>query len=278
MPRLNKVHDEVAAHIYKSTDYDRFENYKGNRILNKHNLGRITASIEEKNMSIDVPITTVRVGDKNIIVNGGHRYRACTDLGLPIYYITASVADMKDVLTPNNMSKSWSADDAVYLYSHVDGTKRQYSQLLKFMNSNEGLSADIAMRICRVQKGTIMSGNFKFPASEKARMERDRKRIEDISMLTSIGTRRYVRSIASHYMRYLSDSNYDHGKLMRGLKKRLGSLKNVFTHSLNGETFKVVVEDILNYSLKEGTKPIELVPYFKNAKKTTITKIVVEES
>lgn len=68
--------------IKKTTDYTLFKKLEGNRDVRKKNA--LVKSITEMDLTMYSPII---VSEDFRIVDGQHRFEACKELGLPIYFL-----------------------------------------------------------------------------------------------------------------------------------------------------------------------------------------------
>lgn len=114
-----KVELNKTSEIQVTSDYDKFSFLKENRDVNEAHLKKLKKSIEVK--YIPVPII---VNDNYEIIDGQHRYMACKELGLPIYYTVIKNCSLKDVHTLNSYAKKWNWIDT--LQSHVKAGNEHY--------------------------------------------------------------------------------------------------------------------------------------------------------
>ena len=68
----------------QSTNYDEFRTLNANRNVSENHVKQIKAAIETVgNLTEVVPII---VNENKEIIDGQHRFEACKELGLPIFY------------------------------------------------------------------------------------------------------------------------------------------------------------------------------------------------
>ena len=73
--------DEQYGVIYKTKEYDKFKNIKGNRRLNARNYIKLMRSMSEEQLIIPI------ICNENYeIIDGQHRYNSAKELGLDLYY------------------------------------------------------------------------------------------------------------------------------------------------------------------------------------------------
>lgn len=98
----------------KTTDeYERFSFIESNRNVNRAHVKELKKSIEEVGL---IP-TPIIVNEKMEVLEGQHRFIACRELGLPIYYIIVPGLGMRHSVAMNANNKSWSGEDYLHYYS-----------------------------------------------------------------------------------------------------------------------------------------------------------------
>lgn len=107
-----EVREEVSEYVLrKTTDYAIFNELDGNRDIDNANVKSLITSMEEKYY-----INPILVNERMEIVDGQHRFRACKELRLPIYYIIQEGLELEDVKRLNTIGKNWKPKD--YLESN----------------------------------------------------------------------------------------------------------------------------------------------------------------
>lgn len=120
-----KKKDEIVCNVYKTTDYDKFKLLQGNRRVNLHNLRRIKDSLASVQL-----MTVVIVNSRFEIIDGQHRYLACKELSLPVYYLMCEDYGLKEVQVLNSNSSNWRKED--YLKSYCDLGRKEYLRFREF--------------------------------------------------------------------------------------------------------------------------------------------------
>lgn len=111
--------------VYVTKDYHLFGFIKGNREINPTNLNNITESLKKK----QVLESTIIIGVDNVsndgkpykIIEGQHRFTACSELGLPVSFIIREDFDIEVmekslsiVELLNTASKTWDITNFMY--------------------------------------------------------------------------------------------------------------------------------------------------------------------
>ena len=88
--------------IYSTTCYSRFSFLDNNRIVKRSHVDKLKKSIKEIDLTKCNPIKV----DVNLrIIDGQHRYQACMELGLPIYYVVLNGVDAEQAMIIDNQNK-----------------------------------------------------------------------------------------------------------------------------------------------------------------------------
>ena len=103
--------------IKVTKNYEQFSYIKGNRIINTNHLNKIVKSMEGKY----VPNPIIVNGNYEIL-DGQHRFEACKELGLPLYYMMTDGWNLDDVRTANIIVRKWSYADYIYSYKSLEKT------------------------------------------------------------------------------------------------------------------------------------------------------------
>ena len=121
--------------IESTMDYNRFKIMTGNRGVLDSNVKRLVASMSNKQLA-----SIAIVNDKDEIVDGQHRYKACEQLGIPFHYIVMKDYGIDEVHILNTNMKNWTNEDFVHQFSDrfIDGEKAflHYFELVGFMEEH----------------------------------------------------------------------------------------------------------------------------------------------
>jgi len=121
--------------IVRSTrDYSMFKTMNSNRQVNLSHVKNLMKSMTDNGFLIN-PII---VNEKNEVIDGQHRLRACTDLGLEIYYLVAENYNIQEVHALNLNQKNWSNQD--YLEAYANDGNENYYRMLNFQQKNKNFN------------------------------------------------------------------------------------------------------------------------------------------
>ena len=222
--------------VYKTNDYSLFKKINGNRVVNKLHLNRLIESIKNDDLTHAVPIV---VNKKYEIIDGQHRFDACSTLGKPIYYIVVD-GSLKEVQILNQNSKNWKSED--YILGYCDLKMSEYIWINNFMKENK-FSAEIAAVICTKNhagnvSAVIKSGNLKISNKDEANITANyfhkyRK------LFDGAFKRRFVEAIIMAE----KINGFSHDKLIQKLDYQSDKLKSCTT----GRAYLAMLEEIYNY-------------------------------
>ena len=123
---MKKITDETVNQVYKTTDYDRFSLIEGNRKSNSLHIRRLKYSmIRHQLMSIII------VNEKFQIIDGQHRFQACKEANLPIYYMICEGYKLQEVKILNLNSSNWNKTTFLRSYSSLGFS--EYQKFEEFM-------------------------------------------------------------------------------------------------------------------------------------------------
>jgi hypothetical protein len=103
--------------LLETTNYKIFKNIKGNRPVLQRHIGRLIASIGQKNLLQQNPII---VNERYQIIDGQHRLEAAKRLGLPIWYVVVDSGDLADAQRVNSYVRNWKPQDFLNSYVALD--------------------------------------------------------------------------------------------------------------------------------------------------------------
>lgn len=153
--------------IYSTKDYSRFSFIDNNRIVNRSYVENLKKKIKETDMTMCKPIT---VDADMRIIDGQHRFYACKELGLPIYYnfLKNDVDPEQAMIILNQTSKKWDMMDWLRYRANKNGGC--YKMLLDFIQQT-GTTISNAMVIYpgkAINAATLRAGTTDFGVNEKA--------------------------------------------------------------------------------------------------------------
>jgi hypothetical protein len=265
-PVYGNVQKLTDVHI--TTDYHLFGFIKGNRKIDQTNLNNIKESLGKKQILESAIIIGVdnewRDGHPYKIIEGQHRYTACSDLGLPVSFIVYKDFDL-DVMEKslsivellNTASKTW--DITNFMYSKcLLGVSQYvlYQQLFEKYNSKEEevkFEHETLLTIINKYRGDkkyvwfqqFKDGDLLLDEEIYEKSDRDLSLLRDMCPgILESGKRQYVKAL----IHIMDTPNLDVKRLVRRMTE-VGPLpvcKNV------ERCYEVIVKDVYNKGLSKN--------------------------
>ena len=150
----------------KTKDYSLFSFLDNNRSVKRSHVENLKKKIKETDMTMCYPIM---VDADMRIIDGQHRFYACKELGLPIYYVVDDDDDAEQaMINCNKINKKWEMMDWLRYRANKNGGC--YKQLLDFVQQT-GTTISNAMVIYpgkAINAATLRAGTTDFGVNEKA--------------------------------------------------------------------------------------------------------------
>lgn len=106
--------------IESTKEYDGFVSITGNRNLNQKKINKI---IEDINNGLNLlpycPIIVYQDNEKNMIVDGQHRFEVSKKIDLPVYYVVADKLTLSQIAMMNSRQDKWTINDFLRAYIKV---------------------------------------------------------------------------------------------------------------------------------------------------------------
>lgn len=201
----------LANVVQSSTDYDKFEFLVANRAQSRGHIEAIKRSFEENgNLTLVQPIL---INEKFQIIDGQHRFTACSELGEPIYYTMVPGLGVSEARSMNILHRNWTSDD--YAASYANTGDKNYQTYLK-LKEDYGVSHSILLAYIansnnhseRVFKN-FREGNLVVEDVEKTKQRLDN--LAEIGQYTDLVK---SRNFALGMLRMMASENYDQKRMV----------------------------------------------------------------
>ena len=215
---VDKEHGIVAV-VRSTYNYDMFAKVNGNRMVDKGNYKKLKQSMLEEQLMI--PII---VNENYEIIDGQHRYSACKELGLPVYYIVCEGYGIEQVKRANIVSKTWKKQQFLDMYLAED--KEEYKIFNSLIQTyNIPIAVLIKMfaviRKVPVTKVSLEFEEGEFVASEAMQIMKFMDDLEDFSGFKEYKTSNFITAFMKLYFR----PDYSHEKMVSKLARRSSVLE-----------------------------------------------------
>ena len=236
---------EIVNTVYKTTNYEMFGYFDGNRDIIPSHVKNLEVSFSEN--QLEVPIVA---NELYLIGDGQNRFEACKNLGLPVYYMIIPGLTLKDIQRLNSNTKTWSwqehmesccklkMEDYITYRDFFNSYKIQHTECMQLVSGNTSLRGGT-----KTMARAFNDGQFKVGDLDKA--------VDYANKITELGryydgfTRKsFVRAII-HLLenKNPSLSKYEHNVFV----KRLARKSQMFTHQINRDDYLKMIEDVYNY-------------------------------
>lgn len=224
---------QVSGLIFTTTDYDIFNFLTGNRTINANNVKKLKESISENGYKKSQPII---VNQDFEIIDGQHRFVACEELKLPIYFTIEREDEDSIKLTQdlNKNQKNWNLID--YIKSYVDRGYQNYINFLRFVEDrNLSLSTAIVLawgtRAANV-RNKIIQGKIEFTIYEENRVDEIINRLKEIKekIPNNLDIEKKLRNailgdnFAAVMVKIMRQDNYDHNRMLKQISTNYRSI------------------------------------------------------
>lgn len=236
MERFNISNNMI---VQKTNDYNQFKSLDGNRFENKLHIKRLKESMQK--MYLFSPII---VNEKMQVIDGQHRLRAISELGLDLYFIIITGYGLREVQVLNANSKVWTADD--YLDGYCDLNKQNYIDYRNFklkykLGHNECMvlltDSNKNSAVKDFYEGLFVINNYKNAVDVAEKLYQ----IEPF--YKGILRRSFVYAING----LLKNKNFNFNEFIGKLKNNPTSLVDC----VNTESYKNLIEEIYNFRRRE---------------------------
>jgi hypothetical protein len=165
MNKENKEEIDLLS-IKKSTDHSIFIFTKLNRAID---YAKVQRFVEESKKSPYLMATCpILVNSKMEIIDGQHRYLACKENNIPIFYIQSDKLTYDDIIVLNKDQKNWNLED--YISHHVTKGNINFIKLLVF-SKKTGLSISLCCLFLGFNRKSLVysikNGSLIFPNEER---------------------------------------------------------------------------------------------------------------
>ena len=120
--------DVKVSEVYKTQNYNQFKTLLGNRQVNLSHVFQLKQSMHNNHL-----FSPILVNEKMEIIDGQHRFNACRELNLPVYYIVVKGYGLEQVKILNTHMKNWQKKD--YLNAYCDLGHPEYLKFREFITT-----------------------------------------------------------------------------------------------------------------------------------------------
>lgn len=230
--------------VQQTTEYGKFNFLSNNRKVDQAHVNNIKKAMEENgNLTKVVPVL---VNQKMEIIDGQHRFQACKELGLPVYYTMVSGLSVHEARSMNILQKNWTLGD--FAKSYADSGNVNYRRYL-VLKDTYGFSDSITLASCKELSLTDRSGyrGYKsFKAGDLTVTDEQfadaKETLNKLSEVTEYTNAANTRAGAFAFLRVFLSKNYNHARMIGRLKK---AGKKMESYSNTSDSLRQI-EDVYN--------------------------------
>lgn len=155
--------------VYSTKDYNKFKFRGDNRIIKESHVRGLVENMRVRGWE---PGSYVVINEKGEVIDGQHRVKAATKLGIPIFYTIERKAGFDTIRNLNRNQKNWALTD--HIHGYVEENNPHYIKLNNFIKEYPELKVTECMMLCKnsftsVSREDFESGNFTVKDMVKAR-------------------------------------------------------------------------------------------------------------
>lgn len=207
--------------VQQTTNYGGFKFLSNNRKVDAAHVNNIKKAMEENgNLTKVVPVL---VNQKMEIIDGQHRFQACKELGLPVYYSLVSGLDIHEARSMNILQKNWSLGD--FAKSYADSGNVNYQKYIT-LRETYGLSDSVTLVSVKALSLTDRGGGRgykQFKAGELTitdeQFKEAKETLEKLAEITEYTNAANNRAGAFAFLRIFQSKNYNHTRMISRLKR-----------------------------------------------------------
>lgn len=237
-----------TATIQSTTDYDQFRFLEANRVQYRGHVEKLKSAFEEiGNLTQVQPIL---VNDRHEIIDGQHRFTACKELGLPIFYTTVPGLGVHEARSMNILHRNWTSDD--YARSYANSGDSSYQRYMK-LREDYGLSHSVLLAyINGVDNRKGIFSNFREGTlSFTPEQEKDtRKRLDMLMEIEEYTHLARERGFAMAFLKALGSEQYDHSEMVRKISLHGHILRR---YAILEDNLRQI-EEVYNFGRREGNR------------------------
>ena len=256
--KLTRKQESIASNdtkyfipMFSSMDYEKFMLIDSNRLIKPGKISKLKEEIERKDLTHEneIKVSLNDSGDKLIVHEGQHRFIACMELNIPIYYRFSDMA-IDDIGMVNSVQDKWTLHDSLHHYCSrgihdykiLAGFKKQYHYPIST------LVGVLAGRNDKTMLDEFRRGQFEVTQS----LEIVHNVLGKIQEFKQYNDKIYRhRTFLSVYMDLLTHPEFEHEKLIHKIEQ----IPMRFIHCTKTNDYLRMIEDVYNYN---NLNPIKL--------------------
>ena len=129
--------------VYETIDYDMFVMNELNRDINKATIKNFIKDFETDGYCTLFPIVVKEQDGKYLIIKGHHRFTACKESNMPVYFTIDNTLTNEDLVKGEKTQNSFKVNDCIKIYSGLGN--EQYEKYQQLINESGIPESDVRM-------------------------------------------------------------------------------------------------------------------------------------
>ncbi len=155
--------------VYSTKDYNKFKFRGDNRIIKEPHVKGLIKNMRERGWE---PGSYVVINNKGEVIDGQHRVKAATQVGIAILYTIEKSAGFDTIRNLNRNQKNWAITD--HIHGFIEENNPHYIKLNNYIKEFPELKVTECMMLCQnsfrsVAREVFEGGDFKTKDMVKAR-------------------------------------------------------------------------------------------------------------
>lgn len=235
--------------IESTSIYGLFKLMTGNRVINYNHVKELKRSMESHPELL--PSNPIEVNENMYIIDGQHRWTACKELGMPVYYIVNEGATLDATRIENVTQRRWSLMD--FAHSYAEGGNKDYKTFLRMVHDYPKVQASVIQMVCNGGNRHNSSGDFRrgeFVISDQEFATKTLARLNDIAEKAHTRLNTPMSTQLFFLIRDNKDFNYDH--FMEKMEKE--SARDMFRMASTRRLCLQSIENVYSFHAKVATR------------------------
>jgi hypothetical protein len=186
------------------------------------------------------------VNDNMEIIDGQHRFTACKELGLPIYYTVVPGLGVQEARSMNIHHRNWRTED--YAKSYADSGDSNYKKYLE-LKDEYGFSNSVMFAAFNEGNDKGVFKDFRKGEFTVGDLEKVMTRLDYFAEVSSILDFHFDRYLARALVRLLNNENFDRDRMLNKIAA-VGTLQR----DVGPEGYLRQLEEIYNHKVHEGNR------------------------
>lgn len=209
----------LYGQVLRTEDYGQFNYLKENRRINQRNYSKLLSSMKEQQLVIPI-----LVNEKFQIIDGQHRFEACRELKMPVYYFIVPGYGISEVKRANMVSCNWVKED--FLNMHVSDNVKAYIEF-KGLTDRFGISTNNLLKVFSQAQNinqALIGKQFEdgtFEIEGRDGVVEFLIALNDYDFFKPYKTTQFVAA----FMKLFFHPEYDHSKMKERLKARMAAFE-----------------------------------------------------